>query len=509
MANQTLPSQRRVRALVEAAWRRSFLVLAVEQSGAALAALFAGVILLLLLGTQILNWRWVVLLSAVGLGLTCFRVRRRMLGRYAVAQTLDRRARLSDSLSTAWFLLEQPAEAKPYGWADSQIERAAAASDSVRLASFFPFAWRRSWAIALALGAVAFGLFALRYLVTSTLDLRASLVPLRIPFVAQVLEQVKEFGQHRPDGLRPGIAGGQTAPPPQPVPAGKGGQREQSKEKAPAAPKPGSGHGAEPSPDGAEAATAKSASAAKDAKSSGQKASDGKSNETNPSAADQPGDKPESSGSPDATEKSASRPSQSLTDRMKDAVSGMLAKMKPQSANQPRPQAQQAKDNGKSGNPSNAANQADSRNQQTATSSSRSQAQSEQQASAQGEAQAQASEKSAGAQSRASDESADRKGSDPHSGVGRQDGEKALKAAEQLKAMGKLDEIIGKRSADLTGEMTVETRSDAERLETQYSGRTGKHTDSGREIERNEVPVALQQYVREYMEQVRKQTNGQ
>jgi len=57
--------------------------------------------------------------------------------------------------------------------------------------------------------------------------------------------------------------------------------------------------------------------------------------------------------------------------------------------------------------------------------------------------------------------------------------------------------------------MTVETRSGHETLQTQYSGRVGHHADLGGEIDRDEVPVALQQYVREYMEQVRKQANNQ
>ncbi len=75
--------------------------------------------------------------------------------------------------------------------------------------------------------------------------------------------------------------------------------------------------------------------------------------------------------------------------------------------------------------------------------------------------------------------------------------------------MGKLDEIIGKRSAALTGDMTVETRSNHQQLQTQYSRQVGRHADLGGEIDRNEIPIALRQYVREYMEQVRKQANGQ
>ena len=70
--------------------------------------------------------------------------------------------------------------------------------------------------------------------------------------------------------------------------------------------------------------------------------------------------------------------------------------------------------------------------------------------------------------------------------------------------MGKLADLIGKRSAQLTGEMTVETSSGKQQLRTQYSQKLGEHSDSGGEINRNEVPPIFQRYVREYMEEVRK-----
>ena len=70
--------------------------------------------------------------------------------------------------------------------------------------------------------------------------------------------------------------------------------------------------------------------------------------------------------------------------------------------------------------------------------------------------------------------------------------------------MGKLAEIIGKRSANLTGDMTVETASGNQQLKTEYSQRMGHHADLGGEINRNEIPLMYQQYIRDYMEAVRK-----
>ena len=57
----------------------------------------------------------------------------------------------------------------------------------------------------------------------------------------------------------------------------------------------------------------------------------------------------------------------------------------------------------------------------------------------------------------------------PGSGVGSQDGDKQLKQAEQLAAMGKISEIIGKRSQTITGETTVEVQSTSQQLRTQYT----------------------------------------
>ncbi|MBV9442577.1 MAG: hypothetical protein JO217_07760, partial [Acidobacteriaceae bacterium] len=71
--------------------------------------------------------------------------------------------------------------------------------------------------------------------------------------------------------------------------------------------------------------------------------------------------------------------------------------------------------------------------------------------------------------------------------------------------IGKLAEIIGKRSASVTGEMMVEASPGKQQLKTEYSQRLGHHADLGGEINRDEIPLADQQYIREYMELVRKQ----
>ena len=71
--------------------------------------------------------------------------------------------------------------------------------------------------------------------------------------------------------------------------------------------------------------------------------------------------------------------------------------------------------------------------------------------------------------------------------------------------MGKISEIIGKRSANVTGEVTIEVNSSKQQLRTQYSDSAAIHKEAGGEINRDEVPAAFQQYVQQYFEQVRKQ----
>ncbi len=71
-----------------------------------------GAILLLILGTQILNWYWPVLLFAGCLAVGAYRSRNKISSRYQVAQSIDRELGFHDSLSTAIFFAERPDHAE-------------------------------------------------------------------------------------------------------------------------------------------------------------------------------------------------------------------------------------------------------------------------------------------------------------------------------------------------------------------------------------------------------------
>ena len=139
----------------------------------------------------------------------------------------------------------------------------------------------------------------------------------------------------------------------------------------------------------------------------------------------------------------------SLMDKMKDAFQNLISKVKPQQQQQNGQQQDQkgqqgksqqgAKQQSKQGQQQNAGQQGDAAGRRERASRPRIDENTQQQ-KGQGKSDSQQATKQ------------------PGSGVGSQDGEKAIKNAEQLAAMGKLSEIMGKRSQTITGEATVEVQ---------------------------------------------------
>jgi hypothetical protein len=126
----------------------------------------------------------------------------------------------------------------------------------------------------------------------------------------------------------------------------------------------------------------------------------------------------------------------------------------------------------------------------------------------QGESMSDALQGDANSQSKAGqkgklDSNEDQKGQG--SGIGNQNGLKEQREAEQLKAMGKISEIIGKRAATVSGEMMVEVQSGKnQQLRTAYTNTTAAHGEADGDVTRDEIPLSLQPYVQQYFEQVRK-----
>src|SRR5207245_1661713 len=186
----------------------------------------------------------------------------------------------------------------------------------------------------------------------------------------------------------------------------------------------------------------------------------------------------------------------SLASKIKEAMSNLLASMRPQNSGSNQQQGQngaQQKSQQAKGDQKGALGQGQKKG-------------GEQSADSQDGQSSDDADSGKSAEGKSSGKSSDQQAShNPGSGIGKQDGAKDAKLAEQLAAMGKISEIIGKRSANVTGEVTVEVNSSKQQLKTPYSVSKAAHGESGGEINRDEVPVAFQEYVQQYFEQVRKQ----
>lgn len=493
MRSPNVPRATRIEALIRSACRRRFLVLAVDQLPLLLSVVLAGAILILLLGTRILDLAWLCVATLAGLAIATLRIRAHAPTRYGTAQIVDRRLNLSDTLSTAWFLLSHPGNPNESA-ARVQLEQAERLTSSVKLSAALPFPRNRTWIVAGALAAVALSLFALRYLITSSLNLEQALVPIHLidafAYPQSPLAETHESSTPRAFNARrtnlpqsAASAYGETQTPRVPNPDDNSANGQISRQevsgssRAQANDAPGNTH-------------------------AGDRPGSSRVGETPTNSAGQQNGSNGARQQMDTGQQAASHQNApSLINKMTDALSSLMAKMRQDSASRERSQNHESSRDGQNGQDQ----MASSRDQNGNLRQNSHNDQAEEQQTSAGEAQGESSQKAQSSRGLSSDRSADVKKSDARSGAGRQDGDKALKEAEQMQALGKLAEIIGKRSATVTGDVTLETPSGKQQLKTQYSKQIGRHSDLGGEINRDEIPLIYQQYVREYMEQVRKQ----
>ena len=471
------------------------------QGAYAASAGMGGVILLLIAGTQILDWPFLVAITAGTLGFGAYRILRRIPSLYAIAQLVDRRLTLADTLSTALFFSEvgpKASETMRLG----QREQAERVAETADLEHALPFAMPRAVYALAALGLVASGLFALRYGFTRTLDLRA-------PLARIVMESLGVAPQEEA-ALRNGSHKGQ---PDVPKPIGLTLPEGEPNSPQPLDPAPDSALDTVGVPDAVNDPLQKNqAQSTVKTESSGSEKAEGEQGDSetsegaDASSADSQGDGTDTAkngkqtnasnaGKPEASNPDANS---SLMSKLRDAMSNLLSKMHQQNGGGSQRQASPGQNAQKAGTQRAGERQNGAPGQ--------GQQQNSGQESADAESQQAGAEGKDGKSAQAGGHSADQKGANqPGSGIGRQDGSKDVKLAEQAAAMGKISEIIGKRSANMTGEITVEVPSSQQKLQTPYSQSNAIHTDAGGDISRDEVPEILQQYVQQYFEQVRKQ----
>jgi hypothetical protein len=467
-----------LRQLIRAARRRLFWNEALKQFALSAALAIAGLALLLTLGTRYVEW-WIVALFAVAVtAWAAARLRRRLPSDYAAAVWLDEKSGLHDALSTAHYFSSRGApDSKMEAVLLAQRSQAESMAGSVDIAIAVPFCFPRALYGLAALLLISTGLVTVRYFYGHRLNLSAPITEVlfedmaaKAPAAAKRprrTEKQQEFEEARslldklglganlaqnPDqkldeALADALRGPETAP----------GAAEPSKFD----PSMNKGDPLDQSKD-----SAKNGSPGQAGDRGGQKESDQNAAAQNGQGG-QNGEKSE----------------KSLLSRLKDAMDNMM----------------------------NSPSQADRKNSGgKQPKSSSSQADASQQAGMQGDEQNQgAAEGEANGTTQKSNSPGQTSGNSPDkqegpAAAGSQDGEKAIRLAEQTKAMGKISELIGKRSEQVTGESMIEVQSGNQHVQTAYKDVNATHGEGAGEVGRDQIPLSVQAYVQEYFQEVRK-----
>ena len=469
-----------------------------SQGATAASAALVAVILLLLLGTQILDWRWAAIIPLAAVAAGVYLVRRRMPTLYKVAQVVDRRLGFADALSTALYFHSHPRRQVSAEVCAVQFEHANRLAQTADVRRAVPYTVPRAVYPLAALFLVASSLFALRYGLTRHLDLT--------PPLAVILQQSLGF-ENRPDLAR------NTR---RPLPPQRSNPQDDSvappdQQDVPSADQPADDPENAPQADGQQQNGKDQKKASDDGKSQPAEEGDKAEGEENKdqSGEDRSGNQDASNGqqgkgdrkqeSSAKQDSNGSGDNSGLLSKMKDAMQNLFSRVKPPQGNG----SQQASQNQNGKQPSKG--QQDGKQQASKDGQKDAGQQGDSQEGESGE-QAQESQDPQSKGSGKSD--AQQASKQPGSGIGSQDGDKTIKQAEQLAAMGKISEIFGKRSATITGEATVEVQSTSQQLRTPYAQRGAQHTQTGADINRDEVPVGLQTYVERYFDQVRKQPSA-
>lgn len=475
-----------VEVLIRRARRRSIVNILLDQAVLGACAAIAGVILVLVAGTDLLSWRSIAAITAAGVAAAAVRLRRRLPDPYSVAQSIDRRLGLHDSLSTAVFFSSGRRKA-PEGIRRIQAGAAGALAAGVRLEQAAPYTAPRSLYAMAALGLAASGLLAVRYGILQRLDLRP-------PLPAMVLELF------RPSAEAKQLAKAEMERPGQDELSQAGVSLDASGE-------PARGSRDAAAAQAAEADRAERARAASPGEASVTREQQNQANGGDPSGIAIPqAEEGRGSGEEEQAGDSGESPNgrqgegrngenSSLMDKFRDALANLMSRMNPQQqgAGQQQSAAQQRPGQGQNrqqqGNEGRQGRQGDSRGMPGAQ--------------GRGDRQQDGDQQSAESMQRGEGQDA-RQSREARSGIGSNDGDKSVHEAEQLAAMGKISEILGKRSEALTGEISVEVTSGDQRLRTAYSRQSASHADAGGEISRDEIPLAYHSFVERYFEQVRK-----
>ena len=457
-------------------WRN--LILAQAVSAGCVAA--GGLIVLLLLGTQVLDWRWVAGLLAAALLYGFHRTARERPSPYQVAQAVDRNLGLHDALSTAYFFsrlgVERKASAEMRAAQRAVAEQLCRNIDAKRAV---PLRVPQAIYLAAALVVVAGGLFALRYGVARRLELGRSLPKIVLDTLRPPVRQQAAQGKRADRRLQEywehfGVALDE--------------QAMSAEDRLATAMAEEAGRDRY-SPEGVKPLEM---SLSAEAQEGGEAPGEGLSLGTRREEGQPPG-----AGS--RRSDSQSGDSDSLLEKFRDAFANLLNRLKIQPKGG---DSQQAASSALA--QSESAQRQQSPSQRGMPGSGRELSEGTSSSDAQEMQPGEGAQKSASAPGRRGQEGESEASREGRSGIGREEGSKELREAEQLAAMGKISELIGRRSQTLTGEVMVEVTSGKQQLRTAYSQQEAAHGEAGGDVHRDEIPLAYQSYVERYFEQVRK-----
>lgn len=458
-----------LRELIRNARRRLLFNEALKQFAFSGALAIGGLAVLLTVGTRYLEWWVLASFAAAVCGWAAVKLRKRLPGDYVAAVWLDDKAGLHDALSTAHYFATSTTKLTPEAEAIllAQREQAESVAGGVNVAAAVPFRFPRALYGLGALLLVSSGLVGLRYFYGHGLNLRAP--------ITEVIFQ--DLAATKSQGTRSSPLSGK--------PASDYEEAESLLSKL------GLGTDIRKTPnedlDQALANALQAANPAGDDSSPDAGKPDPiepSDAQNNPSKDSQP--QPGDAGQPNTSDQKGSdqsgkKPDQndkSLLSKLKEAMDNLMGS--PGEAADQKSDPQKSKsDQSPSGTKEGQSGQGDNK----------SPAESE----AAGDAQ----------KSPSAGQSAGNKPDAP-SVAGAEDGEKAAKESAQLKAMGKISELIGKRSGQVTGESMIEVESGDQKLRTAYKDKSAAHGEGTGEVGRDQIPLSVQEYVQEYFQQVRK-----
>lgn len=479
--------------LIRRARRRHLANVAFKKGVVAVCAGVAGLILLLLLGTQVLDWRWIAALFAAGLGAGFWNLRRQIPSPYRVAQSIDRRVGLSDALSTAFFYSRlAPNRHVSEEIRFAQFAEADRLAREVPLDRAAPLQAPRSLYTMAALVLAASGLLTLRYGIFRSLDLRPPLATFVFDSF-HFLTQVK-----KPDAEKPKTSDKRLNELLKEYGLSLENQEQNKATQEDSKNTAGSQSAESRSERSEKQAGTQELEPGDQQNRNGESAEGGKEGERDQVASTRPDSRENSAqGSPNQ-QASSQTESNSLMDKLRDAMQNLLSRLKTQPKMGESQQAASSQARSEMGEPREMQGQKGSQ-------SLGKQMGGKANGQPQGEQQGEGAEKAEGGSGKQQGGSESREASEQgKSGIGKEDGNKDIKQAEQLAAMGKISEIIGRRSQNLTGDVMVEVNSGKQQLRTAYSQQNANHAEAGGTINRDEIPLAYQRYVQQYFEEIRK-----